>query len=297
MKIMVTGANGLVGQHLVIALLRLDIDVVGTGKGPNRLATAGARYAYTDLDITDAVALNDYILAEKPQIIVHGAAMTQVDACELDKQSCYNVNVSATRFLIDAAKVVGSKIIYLSTDFVFDGKSGPYKEDDEPSPVNYYGSTKVVAENAVKKSGLRWSIVRTVLVYGQTLPSTRSNIVAWVKENLEAKKSIKVVSDQQRTPTYVNDLVDGIVRVITRQAEGIYHIAGRELLSPYHMALKIASHLGLDATLIEKVDSSTFTQPAERPKVTGFEIAKARKDLGYEPISFEESLMDMYGRR
>jgi dTDP-4-dehydrorhamnose reductase len=295
MKILITGANGLVGQHLVTALLQLDIQVIGVGKGPNRLEGEHRHYAYHELDISDGVACFQFIVNQSPDIIVHGAAMTQVDECELDKPSCYNINVSATRFLIDAARVIKCKIIYLSTDFIFDGLSGPYKEEDIPSPVNYYGSTKLVAETAVMESNLRWAIVRTVLVYGQTLPSTRSNIVNWVKKNLEEKKHIKVVSDQQRTPTYVNDLVRGILLIITRQAEGIFHISGKEMLSPYHMALKIASHLNLNAALLEKVDSSTFQQAAPRPMITGFDISKARKQLGYEPRSFEESLKEMFG--
>jgi len=295
MKILITGANGLVGQHLVTALLQLDVQVVGIGKGASRLNGEHRHYQYHELDITDGVALFQFIVNEKPDIIVHCAATTQVDDCETDKQSCYNVNVSATRFLIDAARVIRCKIIYLSTDFIFDGTSGPYKEEDLPSPVNYYGSTKLVAENAVAESNLPWAIVRTVLVYGQTIPSTRSNIVSWVKKNLEEKKPIKVVADQQRTPTYVNDLVKGIVLVITRQAEGIFHISGKEMLSPYQMALKVASHLNLDGTLIEKVDSSTFQQAAPRPMVTGFDISKARKQLGYEPRTFVESLAEMFG--
>lgn len=297
MKVMVTGANGLVGQHLVTALLQLNVSVVGVGRGENRMKEPHHGYSFHSMDITDGVAIFELIVQERPDVIVHGAAMTQVDDCESDKQSCYNINVSATRFLIDGAREVKSKLIYLSTDFVFDGKSGPYSEDDLPNPVNYYGSTKLAAEKAIMESGCPWAIVRTVLVYGQTLPSTRSNIINWVKLNLEQGKSIKVVSDQYRTPTYVNDLVKGIVLVITRRAEGIFHISGKETLTPYQMALKTASWLSLDARLLEKVDSSTFQQLGERPLVTGFNISKARKELGYEPRSFEESLAEMYGER
>jgi dTDP-4-dehydrorhamnose reductase len=298
MKILLTGANGLLGQELVKQLIHEGSSTVtATGLGSCRLPEeVAANINYIDLDITLGAQVADVLASVKPDCIIHAAAMTQVDDCENDKQHCYNTNVGATRFIIDGAKRIGSRFIYISTDFVFDGLSGLYSEDDQPAPVNYYGSTKLAAENAVKESGLNWNIIRTVLVYGQTGAGARSNLVAWVKKSLEEGKNIKVVCDQWRTPTYVADLANGIRLVIRKNVKGIYHISGKDLLTPYDMAIKTATTLHLDSGLIEKVDASNFSQCGERPKKTGFTIEKARRELGYEPHSFEDSLKKIFER-
>src|SRR5690606_38796644 len=158
------------------------------------------------------------------------------------------------------------------TDFVFDGKEGPYKEDDVPAPVNYYGESKLAAEEIIQQGNAHWAIVRTVLVYGNILAGTRSNVVTWVKDNLEQWKNIKVVDDQVRTPTYVEDLSKSILLIIQHNAEGIYHISGKEVLTPYQMAVQVADYFSLDKSLMEKVNAATFSQPARRPLKTGFVI-------------------------
>jgi len=295
MKILVTGANGLLGQHLTKMLLETtDHVIVATGRGNNRLSyAANERYNYYSLDITDGMAVNEFLLHHQPGIIIHAAAMTQPDPCELNPVECWNVNVTATRFLVSAAEMIQAKFIYVSTDFVFDGTAGPYKETDTPNPVNYYGSSKLAAEKSVMESTLSWAIVRTVLVYGNILVGNRSNMVSWAKENLEQHKPIKVVSDQWRTPTYVEDLAKGILLVVEKNATGIYHISGEEGMSPFDMATAVADYLHLDKSLMTEVNADTFTQPAQRPLKTGFVIDKAKQDLGYQPISFTEALQKM----
>jgi dTDP-4-dehydrorhamnose reductase len=181
----------------------------------------------------------------------------------------------------------------MSTDFVFDGKSGPYREEDPTGPVNYYGCSKRVAEKAVMDSGLHWAIVRTVLVYGQSPTVQRFNLLTWVRDKLQAGERIKVVGDQFRTPTYAGDLARGIRLVMEKDQSGIFHISGDAFMTPYDMAVATARALNLDETLIDRVDASTFTQPAKRPPRTGFVIDKARQLLGYEPLSFREGLLRM----
>lgn len=295
MKILLTGSNGLLGQHLTKVLLDTTAyQVIATGKGNKRLPfEPGSRFNYFSLDITDGIAVNDFVSHHQPDIIIHAAAMTQPDPCELNPVECWNVNVTATRFLVSAAQNIKAGFIYISTDFVFDGTAGPYQETDTPNPVNYYGSSKLAAEKAVMESALRWAIVRTVLVYGNILAGSRSNIVSWVKENLENNQPIKVVSDQWRTPTYVEDLAKGIVLLIQKNATGIYHISGEEGMSPFDMAMAVADYLQLDASLMTKVDAATFTQPAQRPLRTGFIIDKAKQDLGYQSVSFKAALSKM----
>lgn len=291
MKVLVTGANGLLGRELIKLLSQKNHEVVAVSRGPSRLpqSTGNKNLSYRELDITDGLASNSTVRDFEPEVIIHAAAMTHVDNCELNKIDCYNINVTATRFLIEAAKEVNAKFIYVSTDFIFDGLEGPYKEDDEPKPLNYYGSTKLSAETEVMESGLEWSIVRTVLVIGNA-ETTRSNIISWVKEKLEKGEKIKVVDDQFRTPTFTEDLAKGIVLVVEKGARGVFHISGKDLLTPYQIALKAAEHFGLDNSLIEKADATSFSQPALRPPRTGFYIDKARKELGYEPLAFDEGL-------
>jgi dTDP-4-dehydrorhamnose reductase len=295
MKILVTGANGLLGQTIIRQLLEKKYEVVATGRGPDRAeVTPSAPTYYKSIDITDGPAIEQFILEHKPTVIVHAAAMTQVDQCELHKQECYNINVTATRFIIEAAKAVGSRFIYVSTDFIFDGNDGPYKEDDEPSPVNYYGSTKMVAEKAVMESGLDYAIARTILVYGDVPATGRSNIIGFVRESLQANKPIKMVTDQVRTPTFVEDLARGIILIIEKKGKGIYHLSGEDLMTPYDIAIETAKYFGLNEALISKSTSEEIKQPAVRPPKTGFDISKAKRELGYTPKSFKESLQELF---
>ena len=295
MKILLTGANGLLGRHLVKKLAEKGYEVIATAKGESKINSIGnGKVKFLSLDITDGAAVNKLMNEVKPDVLLHTAAMTQVDECELNKIDCWNTNVTATRFLIDSAKETKSRIIFISTDFVFDGLHGPYKEEDEPNPVNYYGSTKLAAEKAVIQSGLDWAIVRTVLVVGNTEDGQRQNILTWVKEKLEKGETIKVVDDQVRTPTYVEDLADGIILILEKKSKGIFHIAGKDTLTPYQIARQTAEFLKLNSKLIEKSDASNFTQAALRPPTTGFKIDKAKNELSYQPHSFNEILKEVF---
>lgn len=291
MKILITGANGLLGQHLVQELLHQQFTVVATSKGPNRLPfEPSEQFIYRSLDITDELMLEKTMEEEKPDVVVHSAAMTQVDDCEKNPDLCEKINVYGTTQLLVDAEAHSKYIIYLSTDFVFDGLNGLYREDDDLRPVNFYGFTKMQAEAIMHTSEIPWAIVRTCLVYGNPLQGTRSNIVNWVRESLQEGKPIQVVSDQLRTPTYVGDLAKGIIEMIKRKSTGIFHLSGKEELTPYQIAMKTADYFSLDKSLITEVTADTFTQAAKRPPKTGFNISKAEKELGYKPRSFEEGL-------
>ncbi|MHA4845753.1 SDR family oxidoreductase [Flavitalea antarctica] len=293
MKVLVTGANGLLGQHLVAELIEKRYSVVAIGRGPARLPFPESAYKYYDIDIATELAVHEVFSAESPEVVIHAAAMTQVDDCEVNQELCERINVQGTSHVIINAEQYARKLIYISTDFVFDGEKGDYAEEDDMGPVNWYGFTKMQAESIVETCDMPWAIVRTCLVYGNTLTGTRTNIISWVKENLQAGKPIKVVSDQVRTPTYVKDLVKGIMLIVQKNGEGTFHIAGKDVLTPYDMAVKTAAYFGLDSSLMTKVDASSFSQPGRRPLKTGFNISKAKLELGYEPISFDEALVLM----
>ncbi len=291
MKVLITGANGLLGQKLVNLLTtKPHIEVVATSRGPNQIACDAATYTYRKLDITQLDQVNRVISQEKPDVIIHTAALTHVDQCEEDQETCWLLNVQSVQHMIQAAEKYGSFFIHLSTDFIFSGKKGPLHEEDEPMPVNFYGQSKLEAERLVMKSKLPYAIVRTVLVYGVTPHMSRSNIILWVKESLEQHKKIQVVDDQYRTPTLAEDLAMGCYLIAEKRAQGIFHISGEEMMTPYQMALATAAFFQLDAKLITRTNSNRFKQAARRPPKTGFIIDKARKMLNYHPHSFKEGI-------
>jgi dTDP-4-dehydrorhamnose reductase len=292
MRLLITGSNGLLGQKLLARLHQEPgVALLATGRGPNRLAEWFPAVPYRPLDVADAAQVEQLIREQQPTHVIHTAAMTQVDDCELRPAECWLHNVTATQNLARSCAAHGVHLTHLSTDFIFDGAHGPLAEDARPNPLSQYGRSKLAAEEAVQATpGLRWAIARTVLVYGVLLGGGRSNIVLWVRDSLRAGKPIKVVSDQWRTPTLAEDLAEGCWRIARQSARGVYHLSGREMLTPYDMALRVAAHFGLDAGLIQKVDASTFTQPGRRPARTGFIIDKAERELGFRPHSFAEGI-------
>ena len=289
MKIFVTGANGFIGYYLVQQLLEKDIEVIATGKGPCRLPFENVNFTYCEMDFTDPFSVHDVFLKYQPNIVIHNGAMGKPDDCELNQWQAYTTNVEGTVTLLNNAAEYKSFFVFISTDFIFDGVKGNYTETDTPNPVNFYGKTKLEAEEAVQEYHHDWAIVRTVLVYGKSY-SGRGNILSIVKDKLEKGEEYKVFDDQVRTPTYVEDFAAGIVSVIKKRAKGIFHLSGTDVLTPFRMACMMADHLDLDKSLIKKVTSVDFSQAAKRPPKTGFIIDKARKELGFEPISFEEGL-------
>jgi dTDP-4-dehydrorhamnose reductase len=284
----VTGANGLLGQKLLNLLQhQTGIDLIGTTRSGVHLPY---RASYARLDLTNANAVSNFIESLRPQIVIHTAAMTQVDECELNQDACWRVNADAVRSLTSACSALGCYFMYLSTDFVFSGAYGPLDEDDEPAPINFYGRSKLAGEQIVVASGLPFSIIRTALVYGVTHDQARMNIVLWVKQSLEQGKAINVVNDQWRTPTLAEDLAEGCWRAASLRATGIFHISGSEVLSPYQIALRTAEHFRLDSSLIRPVDSESLRQVAKRPPRTGFIIEKAQRELSYKPRTFADGL-------
>jgi len=277
----------MVGQKLV-ALFEgePDVEIVATGKGPVRVSFEKARYI--DVDLTNKALVNFHVLSLQPSYIIHSAAMTQVDACESDNEACWLTNVMATENLLEAALAIDSFFQYISTDFVFDGSGGPYDESAKTNPINFYGKSKHAAEQSIIRSGIRNAIVRTVLVYGVGKNLSRSNLVLWVKNSLEKGQKIRVVDDQWRTPTLVEDLAMGCKLIWNQEKEGIFHISGEEYMTPFQIAKQVAQQFDLDASLIEPTNASEFIEIGKRPLKTGFDISKAKLELGYSPTSLIE---------
>lgn len=295
MKILITGSNGLLGQKLVYRLKQKPgVTLIATARGENRLVDKSG-YVYDSLDITDYNNVKAVFEKHKPDVIINTAAMTNVDACETDRDGALLMNATSVEHQVKVLESLQSEtykphFIHLSTDFIFDGTHGPLTEEEKPNPLSYYAETKLMAEQTVQASKLKWAMARTVLVYGIVDNMSRSNIVLWVKQNLEQGKKINVVDDQFRTPTLAEDLADGCILIAEKGATGIFNISGKDFMSILELAHKVADYYKLDKSLINPSKSADIKQPAKRPPRTGFNIDKAKKVLGYNPHSFEEGI-------
>lgn len=296
-KILITGSNGLLGQKLVYKLKNNpNVMCIATARGENRLVDK-AGYTYEALDITNAENVEAVFTKHKPDVVINTAAMTNVDACETEKEGCWLLNVTAVQNQVTTLEKLQlenpdykPQFIHLSTDFIFDGTHGPLDENEKPNPLSYYAESKLAAEVIVQNCKLHWAMARTVLVYGIVDNMSRSNIVLWVKQNLEQGKTINVVDDQYRTPTLAEDLADGCILIAEKKAQGVYNISGKDFLNILEVAHLVADYYHLDKSLIKPSKSSDIKQPAQRPPITGFIIDKAKKDLGYNPKSFTEGI-------
>lgn len=296
-RVLITGANGLLGQELVGLLSRYpEYDVLATARDAMARFEGGS-CGYVHLDISNPQAVKEIFQDFTPTAVINCAAMTQVDDCEVERDGCWKVNAEAVEILARQCHQIGAHLVQVSTDFVFDGEDGPYREDARPNPLSFYGKSKQAGENAARGAGLEmWSVARTVLVYGTGHHLSRSNFALWVIDKLSNGESINVVTDQWRTPTYAADLASGIERIVRYGKSGIFHLSGRELLSVHGFAEIIAEVFDLDASLIHPTDSSKFTQPAPRPARSGFIILKAETELGYKPRPIRQALRHLGAR-
>lgn len=290
-KILVTGSNGLLGQKLVHLILDHSNHILlATSKGENRLKSR-SDFDYRSLDITDKNRVDSIVSEFKPDVLINSAAMTNVDACESFQEDCIALNVGGVKNLVAACENHNTHLIHVSTDFVFDGKAGPYSENDQPNPLSFYGQSKYDSELIVSNSSLsKWSIARTIIIYGIVENMSKSNIVLWAKSALESGSELKIVDDQFRSPTYADDLAKGCLLIAEKEKNGIYHLSGKESMSILELVYRVADFYGLDKSTISPVKSESLNQAAKRPPVTGFVLDKANKELGYYPLSFNEGL-------
>ena len=289
-SILVTGSNGLLGQKIVNQLKhRADIELIATSKGENRRIVQD--FTYVSMDITSKEEVEEVMQKYKPQVVINTAAMTNVDSCEDDRDNCWNINVTAVDYLLEESIKHQSHFVQLSTDFVFDGANGPYKESDAPNPLSYYAKSKLASEELVVKSGYtNTAIARTIIVFGTGDNLSRGNLVLWAKGALEKQSPINVVDDQFRAPTLADDLAKGCILIAEKNATGIFHLSGPETMSILEIVKRIGKYYSLSTDCVTPIKTSTLNQTAARPPKTGFVIDKARRELGYSPLSLEDSL-------
>ncbi len=289
-KILVTGSNGLLGQKITDSVLASDrVALIATNRGLNKYSPS-VKYVYEEMDILERAQVRRVLLKNKPDALIHTAAITNVDTCHQENEACWELNVEATRNLISLCEELNIHFIYVSTDFIFDGLNGPYKEDDAPKPVSFYGESKLAGERLTQKMNGKWTIIRTILVYGILKDLSRSNIVLWAKGALEKGTPINVVNDQWRMPTLAEDLAEACILAVEKEAEGVYHISGKDFMSIVDIVKRVADYWGLDKSLIREISSDSLNQAAKRPVKTGFILDKAVTKLNYQPHSFEEGL-------
>jgi dTDP-4-dehydrorhamnose reductase len=292
-KVLLLGSNGLLGQHLANDLLKeSEYELIASSLGENRLSFL-AKNNYFSLDITQIYEVEKFIHAHKVDIIINCAAISSVDSCDQNPIQAYMVNSRAVENIARICREQNIYFIQLSTDFVFDGVNPPYMESDLPKPINYYGITKLEAERFFERHNPPGAIIRTILLYGRMESSNRQNILHWIYHSLKRGVEIKVVHDQFRSPTYVNDLSTAILTCIKSNKQGLFHVSGKENMSVYEFAVRVAQFYKLDTLLIKPAKSANIPNALLRPPHTDFILSKAKTELGYNPSLLSNALKNI----
>ena len=294
MKVWVIGANGFAGRRILSYLSSSkEYEMFACSLRPDILPGSG-NYSFIQLDITDFSLVEELFRQNTPDVVINTSALSVPDYCETHRDEAYAVNVSAVEHLAKCCQRYQSRFLHFYSDFVFDGKNPKlYTEEDLPNPVNYYGVTKYLAEKAIATVCDNYAIIRVVVVYGQPNAGQHGNIFKLVKTRLENHQDIKVVSDQWRTPTWVQDIVKGVELLLPSTHQGIYHICGKECLTIADIAYRVADYFLLDRSLIHPVTTEEMKEKTPRPLYSGLSIEKACRELGYSPSSLEVGLEEL----
>jgi len=279
MRLLVTGGSGLMGCKVAELALEKGYEVFSGYACHEPEHGVGVR-----LDLADGNSLADAVKISRPDFIIHTAALTDVDLCETNKDLAYNMNVLSTKILAEEAEKVGAFTIYTSTDYVFDGSRGMYKEEDMTNPVNYYGYSKLLGEAYCD------AIARTCVIYGSRPASGKVNFALWILKGLTEGKEVKVVIDQYITPTLNTNLASMVLELAERRLKGLYHLAGASRISRYDFAVKMAKAFGFDENKIVRSRMSEMMWAAKRPVDSSLDISKASRCLNAKPWSIEEAL-------
>ena len=277
--------TGLLGSRIV-EIASEEFEIVNTyNKNPADLQSAVAH----QLDITDRKMAFGLIKEVNPDYIICTAAITSVDYCEVHRSEAYSVNVTGTRNVVEASDEVGAKLVYVSTDYVFDGAMGMYSEGDMTNPINHYGKTKLEGEDVVKSTCNDWIIARTSVLYGWN--PAKPNFVTWALDELMVGNRIRIVSDQFNSPTLADNLADMLIELIKRDEHGVFHTSGGERISRYDFAIKIAEIFDINSELIEPIISDQLNWIAKRPVDSSLDVSKISNIE--KPLTIEESLEKM----
>lgn len=288
MKILITGANGLLGQAITSVFSReSDFEIVQTSAEEKSYLDYG--FPYKTMDITSKDDVKKVVEFHEPDIIVNCAAYTNVDKCETERELSWKINVDGVKNLIIAARRVNSKIVHFSSDYIFDGKSGPYSEESVPNPISFYGREKLAAENALITSDIKFTVIRTLVLYGIG-NNVKPNFALWMLDELKNNRPVNIVTDQISNVTMIDDLAFGTLKLIEKDCTGIYNIAGADILSRYEFAMKMCEVFKLKKELVLPITTASLNQPAPRPLRSGLIILKMESELGFKPMDSLEGL-------
>jgi len=282
LKFLVTGSAGLVGQQVVKDLSK-----------SNQVFSCynESKPEYGDsvkMDLKNYEMVSSILTEIKPDVVIHLGAMTGVDLCEKEKTSASEINTKATEIIAKECSKLNSFLVYVSTDYVFDGNFGMYKEDDVANPLGFYGKSKLEGEKAVQNFSTNWCIVRTSTPFG--LHPTKKSFPMWVIENLQKQKQIDVLTDQFTSPTYVPNLSRMLIEISERRITGIIHVAGASKTSRYQMASMVSDKLNLDSTLLKQISINKMKWVAQRPKDSSLDVSRASSILNEKPQKIDQSL-------
>ena len=293
MRILVIGGGGQLGTKIV-EKARDRFEVYATYLTRKPLLEESRIF---QIDKTNREDIGALFRKLKPEVAVDTAALHNVDYCETHRDEAWKANVEGTRNLAEACKNHGTKMVFISTDYVFDGIKGNYLEDDEANPVNYYGLTKLEAEKIIAQTFSNYVIARPSIIYSY-VPSTQCesssgkplNFAMWLTQKLSNKESVKIVTDQYSSPTLADNLAQALLGLAESEKTGTYHTAGRTRLSRYEFALKITRKLGLEEALVAPIATNQLKQIAKRPVDSSLNVEKIQKDLKLKMLTIDEAL-------
>ncbi|MFX1350559.1 MAG: SDR family oxidoreductase [Promethearchaeota archaeon] len=297
-KLLIIGVSGLTGYKLA-NLSAQKYNVYGSYN--NRPVIVENCESF-QLDKTNEEKTSSLIKEIKPNVIIDCSALHNVDYCETHREETWNVNVKAPMFIVALCKEIKARFIYISTDYVFDGTANNYNEESKTNPLNYYGTTKLQAEEKIANSGISYAIARTSLVFGwnpselmglKSSSGKTMNFVIWALNKLREEESLKIVTDQYSTPTLADSLAEFLLALADSEKNGLFHITGNECINRYEFTIRIADIFNLNKKLISPVTSDMFKQVAMRPMRCCLDSSKAKQLLKINPLTIEESLLKM----
>lgn len=285
-KILITGASGFLGWNLG-GSLRGSHEVCGTFCG-HPVEIRGCRMER--LDLASARGTVALVRRVTPDVIIHAAAMIDIDRCEREREQASRVNEEATRVVAELAAELGARLIYFSTDMVFDGRKGMYTEEDEAGPINYYGETKLAGERWAIEKCPGALVLRLALMYGRG-NEAHGSFIGWMLKSLERGEPLGLFTDQYRTPLFVGDVCSAVKRILYRtELSGLYHLAGPERVNRYEFGERLAEEFSFQEHLFRPVRMEDVKSLLPRPKDLSMNNGKAERDLGVKFMRVREGL-------
>lgn len=288
MRLLVTGASGLLGTRLCELAVQNEYEVYSAYSQHKPIYGTAVHF-----DVSDGVSVKDTIGRIRPGVVVHAAALTDVDKCEQERESAWRINVVGTENVVKSCRKCGAFLVYVSTDYVFDGEKGMYEESDAAAPINYYGFTKLKAEESVKSLADRYCVARASVIFGSNPATGKMNFTLWLIDRLRKKERVEIVTDQWNSPTLNSSLAEMILESVEREITGTYHVSGATRVDRYSFSRLIAETFELDASLMAPTSSTRFSWVARRPRDSSLNTSKAEQTFKSKPLKLEAALLKM----